>query len=179
MVCLVHGHGVCTEHGLLQKVFSLLQRAFGLRLTAANRGQPQLFDFLKQRIAGLLAQDLAQQHAERANIAAQRRFFQVSRARLKFGKALGPAIRLPEGWHHYRLCIDAQSLPQAAPTRLAVPGAVPSAFPTRLSAKYAFHAVRRAPVRHGPSLLRSRRYRETARRCRSKLRRGEFLLRRI
>jgi hypothetical protein len=50
-------------------------------------------------LAGLLAQDLAQKHAEGAHIAPQRRFFDVALSRLKFGQAQGPAFRFPKQSH--------------------------------------------------------------------------------
>ena len=95
LVCLVYRHGVCTQDRLLQQDFGLCQRALRHGFASADRREPQLLHFFKEHVASLLAQDLAQQHAERANVSAQWRFFQISRARLKFGEAFGPAVGLP------------------------------------------------------------------------------------
>ena len=51
----------------------------GLRAFAAGDGGPaKLFDGLEDGLAGLLAEDLAEQHAERADVAAQRSFLELA-----------------------------------------------------------------------------------------------------
>ena len=78
----------------------------------------QLFDFFEKRIAGLLAQNFAKQHAEGAYIAAEGNFFEVSGPCFELGEAFGPAFGLPEGWHHvyYGLAIP----PATEPAPLAL-----------------------------------------------------------
>jgi hypothetical protein len=53
----------------------------------------------KQLVAGLLAQHLAQQHAQRAHIAAQGRFFQVAGLRFQLRQPLRPALGIPQKGH--------------------------------------------------------------------------------
>ena len=71
-----------------------------LGLTTPDRRLPQLFHLLVERLSGLLAQHLAQQHAERAHIASQRRFLQLTGACFQLSKALRPVFRLPQWRHH-------------------------------------------------------------------------------
>ena len=70
-----------------------------LSFAAANGDLAQFFHFGKELFVGLLTQDLAQQHAQGAHIAPQRRFFNVALTRLKFGQTQGPAFRFPEQSH--------------------------------------------------------------------------------
>ena len=72
---------------------------FVLRFAAADGDLPQLFHFGEQRLAGLLAQNLAQQHAEGTNVAPQRRLFDVSGAGFQFSQAKRPVLRFPEQTH--------------------------------------------------------------------------------
>ena len=60
--------------------FSLVAARLGI--AAANGALAQRFNVRKEVLAGLLAQHFAQQHAQRAHIAAQRRFFQSRRSGL-------------------------------------------------------------------------------------------------
>ena len=60
---------------------------------AGDGGAAQVFDGLVEGKARLLAQDFAQQDAERAHIAAQRRFLQLAGGGLELGQSLRPA-----GW---------------------------------------------------------------------------------
>ena len=56
--------------------------AVGLRFATPDGALPQLLDFRVQVVAGLFAQDLAEQGAERTNIAPQRGFLQFTGASL-------------------------------------------------------------------------------------------------
>jgi hypothetical protein len=62
-------------------------------------GLAKLFDGLKNGHAGLLAQDFAEQHAKRTDVAAERRFLELAGGRLEFSEALGPVGRRPERGH--------------------------------------------------------------------------------
>ena len=53
-------------------------------------GLAEFFDALKDGQAGLLAEDFAEQHAERADVAAQRNFLELAGGRLEFGQSLRP-----------------------------------------------------------------------------------------
>ncbi len=70
--------------------FLLVAARFGV--ASADRALPQRFHVGKQVLAGLLAQHLAQQHAERTHIAPQRSLFQFARLRLQLRQALRPAL---------------------------------------------------------------------------------------
>ena len=63
---------------------------------AGDGGLAQFFDGFEDGHAGLLAQDLAEQHAERADVAAQRSFLELAGGRLQFGQALRPVGGRPE-----------------------------------------------------------------------------------
>ena len=76
-------------------------------VAAADRALPQRFDLRKELVAGLLAQHLAQQHAERAHVAAQRRLFQVAGLRFKLGQPLRPALGIPQKSHRLLIMHDA------------------------------------------------------------------------
>jgi hypothetical protein len=62
-------------------------------------GLTKLLDGIEDRDAGLLAQDLAEQDAERTDVAAQRRFLELARGRLEFRQTLRPVGRRPERGH--------------------------------------------------------------------------------
>ncbi len=64
--------------------------------TIGDGGLAKFFDRVEDRVAGLLAQDFAEQHAERADVAAQRGFLELAGGRLQFGEALGPVGRGPK-----------------------------------------------------------------------------------
>ncbi len=70
-----------------------------LGFAAADGDLPQLFHFAEQLLARLLAQDLAQKHAQRADVAPQRRLFDVARAGFEFSQAKGPVLRFPKQSH--------------------------------------------------------------------------------
>jgi hypothetical protein len=63
---------------------------------AGDGGAAQVFDGLVERQARLLAQDFSQERAERAHVAAQRRFLQLAGGRLKLGQSLRPVGWGPE-----------------------------------------------------------------------------------
>ena len=71
----------------------------GGALAIGDGSLAKLFDSLEDGIAGLLAEDIAEQHAERANIAAQRRFLELAGGRLEFSETLRPVGRRPERGH--------------------------------------------------------------------------------
>ena len=60
---------------------------------------PKRFYLRKHFFAGLLAQNLAQQHAQRTHVAPQRSFFQLARLRFEFRQPLCPVFGVPE-WCH-------------------------------------------------------------------------------
>jgi hypothetical protein len=70
-----------------------------LRLTPCNRGAAQCFDGVIERLACLFAENFAEQHAERANVAAQRSFFQLASRGLKLCQALWPIGGCPKRRH--------------------------------------------------------------------------------
>jgi hypothetical protein len=70
-----------------------------LRFAAADRDLAQLFHFGEELIARLLAQNLAEKHAQGTNVAPQRRLFDVARAGFEFSQAKGPILRFPEQSH--------------------------------------------------------------------------------
>ena len=74
-------------------------RLVDVGLAAGDGGLAEVFDRVEEGVAGLLAEDFAEQHAEGADVAAQRSFFELAGGRLEFGQALGPVGRGPEGRH--------------------------------------------------------------------------------
>ncbi len=95
--------------------FFLVAAGFGI--AAADGALAQRFDVREQVFAGLLAQHFAQQHAERAHIAAQGSFFQVAGLSFKFGQPLRPAFGVPEERHRVLIMHDAATAPgQAMPS---------------------------------------------------------------
>ena len=66
----------------------LILVAAGFGVSPANGPLPQRFYVRVKVFAGLLAQNIAQQHAQRAHIAAQRSFFQLAGLRLELGQPL-------------------------------------------------------------------------------------------
>ena len=79
-----------------------------LGIAAANRALPQRFHLREQLFAGLLAQHLAQQRAQRAHIAPQRRLFQVAGLRLQLRQPLRPAFGIPQKSHRLLIMHDAK-----------------------------------------------------------------------
>ena len=71
-----------------------LIRLRGGRWTAAKG-----FDGVEEGGAGLLAEDLAEQRAERADVAAEGCGFELGRAGFELGEAIGPAGGGPKGRH--------------------------------------------------------------------------------
>ena len=68
----------------------------GVNFAAGDGGLAKLFDGFEDGHASLLAQDLAEQHAERADIAAKRSFLELAGGRLQLSQALRPVGRGPE-----------------------------------------------------------------------------------
>jgi hypothetical protein len=64
---------------------SLFMVAMSFRVAAADGALAQRLHMGEEIVAGLLAQDLAEQGAERTHIAAQRGFFQVTGIGFEFG----------------------------------------------------------------------------------------------
>ena len=102
---------------LRSKLVHHLQRAGGiprglfvpsarLGVAPADRTLPQRLHFAKQLFARLLAQHLAQQHAQRTHIAPQRRLFQVAGLRLQLRQPLRPAFRIPQKSHRLLIMHD-------------------------------------------------------------------------
>src|SRR6185437_5129025 len=102
------GDGVL--HGVLR---GLWRGRCGARLCGARRGgggffgfavgdggEAQLFYGLEDRIAGLLAEDFAEQRAERAHVAAQGSFLEFAGDGFEFRETLRPVCRGPEGRHY-------------------------------------------------------------------------------
>jgi len=77
--------------------FFLAAADFGV--TAADGALAQRFNVGKQVVAGLLAQHVAKQHAERAHVAAQRSFLQVAGLGFQFRQPLRPALGIPQKGH--------------------------------------------------------------------------------
>jgi hypothetical protein len=72
-------------------------RGFGL--APGDGGAAKRFDGVVERIAGLLAKNSPEQHAERTDVSAQRSFLEVTCGGLELGEALGPIRWCPKGWH--------------------------------------------------------------------------------
>src|SRR5216683_3114957 len=79
----VSGSGGCIRGSAL--------RSFGF--AAGDGGTAKGFDGVVERVAGLLAENLAQKHAERADVAAKRSFLQFAGRGLQLGEAMRPV-----GW---------------------------------------------------------------------------------
>ena len=73
--------------------------AAGFGIAAADGSLAQGLDLRERLVAGLFAQHRAQQRAQRAHVAAQRRLFQVAGLRFQFGQPLGPALGVPQKSH--------------------------------------------------------------------------------
>ncbi len=82
--------------GVARGLFGVAAR---LGIAAADGALAQRFDLRKKLVAGLLAQHLAQQRAQRAHVAAQRRLFQVAGLRFQLGQPLRPALGIPQKSH--------------------------------------------------------------------------------
>ncbi len=83
------------QKSLLQRAVCLCRIAFELGLTALGSQSAQGLYLLKQFVAALLAQHIAQQRAQRTHIAPQRSLFQLRLMRFKLGQPLSPVRRLP------------------------------------------------------------------------------------
>ena len=68
-------------------------------LAAGDGGAAEGFDGVVDGFAGLLAEDAAEERAERADVAAEGSFFELAGGGLEFGKALGPIGGRPQGRH--------------------------------------------------------------------------------
>ena len=70
--------------------------ACGINFAIGDGGLAELFDGFEDGDAGLLAEDFSEQHAQRADVAAQGSFLELAGGRLEFGQALRPVGRGPE-----------------------------------------------------------------------------------
>ena len=95
--------GVDTGERLLQMRGGVgLVRRAALRcfsLAAGDGGAAKCLDGFVERVAGLFAENLAEEHTERSDIAAQGGFFELTGRGLKLGEALGPVGWRPQGRH--------------------------------------------------------------------------------
>jgi hypothetical protein len=66
---------------------------------ACDGGAAESFDGFVEWVAGLLAEDIAKEHAERTDVATKRSFFELAGGGLEFGEALGPVGWGPERRH--------------------------------------------------------------------------------
>jgi hypothetical protein len=71
----------------------------GFGLAAGDGDSAKGFDGVEDGRAGLLAENLAEEHAEGADVAAEWGFFEVAGGGFEFGEALGPVLGGPEGLH--------------------------------------------------------------------------------
>jgi hypothetical protein len=76
-----------------------LGSVLGFGFAAGDGGSAKLFYGFEDGRAGLLAQNFAEQHAKRANVAAQRSFLKLAGGGLEFGEALWPVGGRPERGH--------------------------------------------------------------------------------
>ena len=81
--------------------------AVGVGLAAGDGGAAEVFDGVVEGVAGLLAEDFAEEHAEGADVAAEGSFFELAGGGLEFGEALGPVGWGPEGRHSLIMPCDA------------------------------------------------------------------------
>ena len=80
--------------------FELLLRGDGIFFLAPeDAGATEGLYRVEERVAYLLPEHVAQQHAERAHIAAQGDLLQLRGAGLQLGEAIGPVIGGPERGH--------------------------------------------------------------------------------
>ena len=77
-----------------------------LCVPAPDGALPQRLHFCKKLLAGLLAQHLAQQHAQRPHIAPQRRLLQVAGLRFQLSQPLRPALGIPQKGHRLLIMHD-------------------------------------------------------------------------
>ena len=91
--------GVDAVQSLLEERGGGVAFSFGVGFAAGDGGAAEGFDGGVEGVAGLLAEDFAEEHAEGADIAAKGRFLEVAGGGLEFGEALGPVGRSPEGRH--------------------------------------------------------------------------------
>ena len=71
----------------------------GFGLATGDGGAAKGFDGVVEWVAGLLAKNLAEQHAERADVAAQGSFLELAGGGLELGQALRPVGWGPERRH--------------------------------------------------------------------------------
>jgi hypothetical protein len=91
---------VDARQGLLEIGAGCSGIGFGVGLASSDGGAAEIFDGGVEGVAGLLAEDFAEEHAERADVTAEGSFFELSGGRLEFGETLGPVGRGPEGRHY-------------------------------------------------------------------------------
>jgi hypothetical protein len=89
----VVGVAVDSGEGLIEVAAGGGGVGFGVSFASGDGGAAEVFDGGVEGVAGLLAEDLAEEHAEGTDVAAQRSFFELAGGSLKFGEALGPVGR--------------------------------------------------------------------------------------
>jgi len=93
----VGGEGVGEVAGVIELAARSI--AVGVGFAAGDGSAAQRLHGVKERVAGLLPQHLAQQRGQRADVAAQRSLFGLAGAGLEFGEPAGPAWRSPKRRH--------------------------------------------------------------------------------
>ena len=96
----IFGGGAGEGAGLFETGAGGFEVAGELGLAAGDAGAAEGFDLFEELVAGLLAENLAEQSAEGANVAAQRRLLGVEVARFELGEAVGPAFGGPQRGHY-------------------------------------------------------------------------------
>ena len=91
--------------------------AAGFGVAAADGALAQRFDVREEVVAGLLAQHFAQQHAQRAHVAAQGRFFQIAGLGFELGQPLRPAFGIPQKGHRVLIMHDGPEMKVQTPVR--------------------------------------------------------------
>ncbi len=81
----------------VQGRFIVFATRFGI--ATADGALAQCFDVFEEGVAGLLAQNFAQQRTQGAHVAAQWSFFQLTGTRFEFGQPLRPAFGIPQEGH--------------------------------------------------------------------------------
>jgi hypothetical protein len=71
----------------------------GFSFAAGDGGAAQGFDGFVERVAGLFAENFAEEHAKRSDVAAKRRFLELAGRVLEFGETVRPVGWCPQGRH--------------------------------------------------------------------------------
>src|SRR5205823_289210 len=98
-------------------------------LPACDGGAAECFDGVVESVTGLLAQNLAEEHAQGADVAAKRRFLQFTGRGLQLREPLRPVGWSPEGRHS--LIMHRRAHLNPAPVWRTACGAIKSCGPTK------------------------------------------------